>query len=113
MQSCAYVVDSPGHKRIRIDSDSQPAPSIRNDGLENGLGLSSARNDARDFNGSGMQPPKVQRNSVIDPALSSDGPSRADRMQDQGYKDAINAWSRFRFVRAGWFTPAEAIDYID
>jgi hypothetical protein len=34
-------------------------------------------------------------------------------MLEQGYKDAVKAWSRFRFVRAGWFTPAEAIDYID
>jgi hypothetical protein len=34
-------------------------------------------------------------------------------MQEQGYKDAVKAWARFRFVRAGWFTPTEAIDYID
>jgi hypothetical protein len=34
-------------------------------------------------------------------------------MQDASYKEALKAWARFRFVRAGWFTPAEAIDYID
>lgn len=34
-------------------------------------------------------------------------------MHDAGYKEAIKSWSRFRFVRAGWFTPAEAIDYIE
>jgi len=28
------------------------------------------------------------------------------------YAAAVKAWSRFRFVRAGWFTPREAIDYI-
>lgn len=30
-----------------------------------------------------------------------------------GYEDALRAWSRFRFVRAGWFTAQEAIEYID
>jgi len=29
------------------------------------------------------------------------------------YNIALKAWSRFRFVRAGWFTAKEAIDYID
>jgi hypothetical protein len=59
-----------------------------------------------------MPPPDVNRDAAIDPALSAEGLHRQDRSQDQGYKDAIKAWSRFRFVRAGWFTPAEAIDYI-
>jgi len=57
-------------------------------------------------------PPDVRRDAAIDPALSSEDINRLDCMQDQGYKDAIKAWSRFRFVRAGWFTPIEAIDYI-
>lgn len=30
-----------------------------------------------------------------------------------GYHAALKAWSRFRFVRAGWFTAKEAIEYID
>lgn len=30
-----------------------------------------------------------------------------------GHAEALKAWSRFRFVRAGWFTAQEAIDYID
>jgi hypothetical protein len=29
-----------------------------------------------------------------------------------GYAAAVKAWSRFRFVRAGWFTAKEAIDYV-
>nr|POF13963.1 putative transferase caf17, mitochondrial [Quercus suber] len=28
------------------------------------------------------------------------------------YASALRAWSRFRFVRAGWFTAKEAIDYV-
>lgn len=30
-----------------------------------------------------------------------------------GRLSALRAWSRFRFVRAGWFTAQEAIEYID
>ena len=29
-----------------------------------------------------------------------------------GYQDALEAWSRFRFVRAGWFTNQEAVRYV-
>lgn len=60
-----------------------------------------------------MRPPEPRREAVIDPALAAEGLERPERTQEQGYKDAIKAWSRFRFVRAGWFTPPEAIDYID
>jgi hypothetical protein len=59
------------------------------------------------------RPPDILRDTAIDPALSGEFLDKPDRMQDQGYKDAIKAWSRFRFVRAGWFTPVEAIDYIE
>lgn len=31
---------------------------------------------------------------------------------EEGYAEALQAWSRFRFVRAGWFTKEEAIKYI-
>lgn len=50
------------------------------------------------------------RETAIDPALATEG--LRDSSQEQGYKDALKAWARFRFVRAGWFTPAEAIAYI-
>ncbi|GAB1320317.1 zinc finger transcriptional activator [Madurella fahalii] len=45
---------------------------------------------------------------AIDPELTKRDPSA-----EPGYNDALKAWGRFRFVRAGWFTAAEAIDYID
>ena len=32
--------------------------------------------------------------------------------QDAGFVDAVKAWSRLRFVRAGWLTVEEAMDYI-
>jgi hypothetical protein len=31
---------------------------------------------------------------------------------EPGYQEALQAWARFRFVRAGWFTKEEAIKYI-
>jgi hypothetical protein len=30
----------------------------------------------------------------------------------EAYNSALKAWSRFRFVRAGWFTAVEGIDYV-
>ncbi|OLN82731.1 Transcriptional activator ARO80 [Colletotrichum chlorophyti] len=44
----------------------------------------------------------------IDPELT-----RRDLSGEPGYQDAIKAWGRFRFVRAGWFTAQEAIDYYE
>jgi hypothetical protein len=46
--------------------------------------------------------------AAIDPALM-----KRDLSTEPGYAEGLRAWSRFRFVRAGWFTPQEAIEYID
>jgi hypothetical protein len=78
-----------------------------------GLSQASAMRSDPLISTNGILPPISRRNPAIDPALSMEEAPVPARMQDQGYKDAINAWSRFRFVRAGWFTPAEAIDYIE
>lgn len=45
----------------------------------------------------------------VDPVLPQQPALRAQ----PGYQEALRAWSRFRFVRAGWFTAQEAIEYID
>ncbi|EJT81017.1 hypothetical protein GGTG_01006 [Gaeumannomyces tritici R3-111a-1] len=45
----------------------------------------------------------------IDPQLTA----KRDSGSDPGYAEALKAWARFRFVRAGWFTAQEAVDYID
>ncbi|KAM7222368.1 hypothetical protein V8F06_002146 [Rhypophila decipiens] len=44
----------------------------------------------------------------IDPELTKRDPS-----SEPGYQEALKAWARFRFVRAGWFTAQEAMDYIE
>lgn len=52
------------------------------------------------------RPPQMEQ--PIDPELS-----RPELSSQPGYVEAIKAWQRFRFVRAGWFTALEAIEYID
>ncbi|KAI1763070.1 hypothetical protein GGR53DRAFT_467705 [Hypoxylon sp. FL1150] len=57
---------------------------------------------------------------LIDPLLQAstkndevaDMERRLNVENEAGYQEAIEAWSRFRFVRAGWFTKEEAIKYI-
>ena len=46
----------------------------------------------------------------IDPAISHDTNSSNSPTHVQ---DALKTWSRLRFVRAGWFTAAEAMSYVD
>ncbi|KAI9818268.1 MAG: hypothetical protein M1832_004484 [Thelocarpon impressellum] len=53
---------------------------------------------------------------LVDPAIRGQDPgyeSRSIGRDDEGLQDALKAWSRLRFVRAGWFTAREAMDYID
>jgi len=47
----------------------------------------------------------------IDPAISNTSAIATASAAD--LTAAIKAWSRFKFVRAGWFTAREAIDYVD
>lgn len=53
-----------------------------------------------------------QRSQIIDPAIAADIHSQA-QIESPEVAGAIKAWSRLRFVRAGWFTAREAISYID
>jgi len=56
---------------------------------------------------------------MVDPALSqtyTNGNSQAQQHQAQAIREmdgALKAWSRFRFVRAGWFTAQEGMAYIE
>ena len=107
----ANVMYSPGHKRDRTNSN-QVSPMLGNNGPREHQQPSPMHSNNRPFQQDFMPGPDVRTDAAIDPALASEGLNRLERVQDQGYKDAIRAWSRFRFVRAGWFTPGEAIDYI-
>ncbi|KAI9713064.1 MAG: hypothetical protein M1820_001049 [Bogoriella megaspora] len=49
----------------------------------------------------------------IDPAITRPQNSNNYATSSPDRESAIRAWSRFRFVRASWFTAQEAIDYIE
>jgi hypothetical protein len=52
----------------------------------------------------------------VDPQISDPGPQRESPVNippsEPAYLDAIRAWSRLRFVRAGWLTVEEGMDYV-
>ena len=39
-------------------------------------------------------------------------PNLVNEQQTPAYQEAVQTWSRLRFVRAGWFTPEEGIQYV-
>ena len=49
----------------------------------------------------------------VDPAISQSHPTLPEPQNEAAFTEAVRAWSRFRFVRAGWLTAKEAIAYID
>ena len=50
----------------------------------------------------------ITPSNMIDPAMVLD-----NKQAEAEYENALRAWSRMRFVRAGWFTAHEAMDYIE
>lgn len=48
----------------------------------------------------------------IDPAITQDGARDTAPINSTEYAAAVKAWTRYRFVRAGWFTAREGISYI-
>ncbi|KAF1999914.1 hypothetical protein P154DRAFT_211406 [Amniculicola lignicola CBS 123094] len=50
----------------------------------------------------------------VDPSLGQQYPPTIPQpTNDLAFAEAVKAWSKFRFVRAGWLTAKEAIAYID
>ncbi|KGO40967.1 hypothetical protein PEX1_031470 [Penicillium expansum] len=53
----------------------------------------------------------------VDPHIADPGPQRESPVNnpppEPNYLDAIRAWSRLRFVRAGWLTVEEGMDYVE
>jgi hypothetical protein len=59
------------------------------------------------------QPVRSTTDSHVDPAIQQPHTSLPDPPNEVALAEAVKAWSRFRFVRAGWLTAKEAIAYID
>ncbi|KAK4994243.1 zinc finger transcriptional activator, partial [Elasticomyces elasticus] len=49
----------------------------------------------------------------IDPSITQMASDILSQDDDFAHRSALKAWSRFRFVRNGWFTAQEGMDYID
>jgi hypothetical protein len=50
---------------------------------------------------------------AVDPAIAQQHTILPDPPNEATFADAIRAWTKFRFVRAGWLTAKEAVRYID
>ena len=100
---------SPMHKQ---DGDSSATGSSSRANLHTGRPGLDSRHSSHHNDRPGLHPRHVSRQEVpaepIDPELT-----KRDISQEPGYNEALKAWARFRFVRAGWFTAQEAIDYIE
>lgn len=49
----------------------------------------------------------------LNPMIPTASTAERTPIDPTSYNSALKAWSRHRFVRAGWFTAKEAIDYIE
>lgn len=64
--------------------------------------------------GSHPMKPSHQRNSsgsVVSPGSVQRATGMLDA-DDEGLKRALRSWNKFRFVKAGWFTAREAVDFM-
>ncbi|KAI1644326.1 uncharacterized protein F4817DRAFT_222849 [Daldinia loculata] len=83
-------------------------------------GRKTPRDHSSGYNGRPAGRATSKSADLIDPLLQSstkndevaDMERRLSVENEAGYQEALEAWSRFRFVRAGWFTKEEAIKYI-
>lgn len=97
---------------MKLNSNGADGPSARdNQGFQQQQPFNTPRYTQAN-NSRPMGPPSQAHNETRDTRGSVDNDA-INRMNDPGYKTAVRAWARFRFVRAGWFTPAEAIAYIE
>ncbi|KAJ1337517.1 RNA polymerase II-specific transcription factor-like protein [Microdochium nivale] len=112
------ATDSPHVMQVPQESASsalpQPSPAIRppvRPSREQSVSFSSDRRPVR-------QHPRPA--APVDPRIPQVAGKEKQEIEErlasveneEGYAEALHAWSRFRFVRAGWFTKEEAIKYI-
>ncbi|SPO03053.1 related to ARO80 - positive transcription regulator of ARO9 and ARO10 [Cephalotrichum gorgonifer] len=86
---------APAARAMPTQQPTRPTPSV-------------SRMDGRDSRAASGGAGSVKMEPPIDPELM-----KRNLADDPGYLDAIKAWGRFRFVRAGWFSAQEAIEYIE
>lgn len=98
-------------KRRTASSGSLPPPSFGSHKLHSSLregGLASRRNvtfGSRSISG--------RAGTVLPSPITTLLDSDLESVSPHVLEEAIQAWTKLRFVRAGWFTPLEGIAYID
>ncbi|KAJ6785906.1 hypothetical protein PWT90_05547 [Aphanocladium album] len=109
-------------RSTNTSSLSSPAPNHRRDGsIVSASGAAAATSAASTSHTLPPQPHNRRHSSIREMPRQPSASARpaqvehhtSDLASHPAYADAIKAWSRFRFVRAGWFTAQEAIEYID
>lgn len=97
--------------RQSASSFSSPMSPMTQGGTPRSAGGSFARTPRTGAMGNYYQP---VASGPVDAQISG-GRGQADSagtFQDPGFVDAVKAWSRLRFVRAGWLTVEEAMAYV-
>lgn len=97
--------DHHNHNRTGSASSAH-RPSISTPGSQNNLASPQTTSHARN-------PSRAAAEPIVDPAITHPPPVLPDPPNDAAFNDAVRAWSKFRFVRAGWLTAKEAVRYVD
>ncbi|KAI0543784.1 hypothetical protein F4679DRAFT_567402 [Xylaria curta] len=117
------ATDSSPHS-IQVRQDTTPSAAIAPTTIQPPLAPAPGRKTPRaQPSGFGSRPPirtATKAADPIDPRLLpcdnvdeyAEVEARLNVEHEPGYQEALKAWARFRFVRAGWFTKEEAIKYI-
>ncbi|KAI0448797.1 hypothetical protein F5B21DRAFT_509807 [Xylaria acuta] len=116
------ATDSP--HSIQVRQETTPSATIPPTAIQPSLASAPGRKTPRaQPSGFGSRPPiraTTKPADPIDPRLlpcdsfdeNAEVEARLNVEHEPGYHEALKAWARFRFVRAGWFTKEEAIKYI-
>ncbi|KAL3459071.1 hypothetical protein BJX64DRAFT_291612 [Aspergillus heterothallicus] len=98
--------------RRSVSSFASPMSSMTNAGTPRSGGGSLSQQHRSSTGHAGGYYPGVGLASGESHADGRGRTNSADRPLDSGYLDAVKAWSRLRFVRAGWLSVEESMAYV-
>lgn len=103
-----------GTRRSVSSFNSGPSPLAHANSPGNMSGSFSRTPRSGTAGGNGYLPGSGAAGGPVETQIPDDGGPResSPNPQDPGFVDAVRAWSRLRFVRAGWMTVAEGMEYV-
>lgn len=103
-----------GTRRSVSSFNSGPSPLAHANSPGNMSGSFSRTPRSGTAGGNGYFPGSGAGGGPVETQIPDDGGPResSPNPQDPGFVDAVRAWSRLRFVRAGWMTVAEGMEYV-